>query len=796
MHFQFEQPLVLFLLWLVPAIVAVLAASFRRSGRRLEDFVSAAMRARLSPPPGRGRFIAQVALLAAALTLMLVAIARPRWGMREERVFQRGRDLVIAVDVSQSMLARDVHPTRLQRAKADVTDLLRELRGDRAALIAFRRKAVQICPLTTDYAFLEYAMDLLSPDSAPRGETDIGDAIDKALAAFETDSGSHRAMILISDGEDLAGNAVAAAERAKERGVVIFTVGFGAAEGSRIPSAGTNAFLKFQDKDVVTRLDNETLTRLAEITGGAYVPVGVGNVKLGTLYTDHLRKLSVIDSEEAIQSQAIERFQVFLLPAVLALFGIVFLSRGRMPMRARPAAFHPLPGMNRANGAPQKIQAGRGRAAAGTLACLLAFACAPVSAALAETNQAAGSDARARPGMASNAPAPRAAEAPVRQGREAARHAQELYELGRYEESARSYLEALSGSSLRFQEDCLFNAACALYKAGSYEAAAARFKEVISRAANGIVPDANYNMGCAWFQAADKMPQGTNAEADASARLDALEKAGIAFQQALRRKPTLGTARRNLAVVAEAAPEARERLRTARLMTRYGNMPPSQIAGELLRNQRAVLEQLAPALTNAAPSRLDQFERLAALQKDNAEILDPLRAGLLNAVQSQASQPGATQAVANIHLHLDALGNAMRDASSTLRDIDAAAADSVANAEKGVFLLWRMIADYAELIREDIRIQSNLLARTQTLAANASPASAAAAAEADQAEARALTSLFSDRFVQAFPSNVKKYSASQATLKMSRSPPGARCLQRTCPPPFRMSPRRWTCCGK
>ena len=123
------------------------------------------------------------------------------------------------------------------------------------------------------------------------------------------------------------------------------------------------------------------------------------------------------------------------------------------------------------------------------------------------------------------------------------------------------YLDALSRSSLRLQEDCLFNAACALYKAGSYEAAAARFKELALRSANGIAPNANYNMGCALFQAADKMPQGTIAAADASARLEALEKAGRAFQQSLRRKPDFDAARRNLAVVADAARGARERLR-------------------------------------------------------------------------------------------------------------------------------------------------------------------------------------------------------------------------------------------
>jgi len=130
---------------------------------------------------------------------------------------QRGRDLIIALDVSRSMLAQDVHPNRLQRAKADIQDLLRELRGDRAALIAFRGKAVQLCPLTTDYAYLEQALAEVSPESAPRGETDIGDAVTKALEAFESDAGAYQAIILISDGEDLAGRIKAAAESARKR---------------------------------------------------------------------------------------------------------------------------------------------------------------------------------------------------------------------------------------------------------------------------------------------------------------------------------------------------------------------------------------------------------------------------------------------------------------------------------------------------------------------------------------------------------------------------------------------------
>lgn len=789
MQFQFEHPELLFLLWLVPVMVLVLVMVFRRSERRLDNFISVVMRSRLCPPSGKGRFIAQVALLALALSLMLIAIARPRWGMRDERVFQRGRDLVLVVDVSLSMLARDVHPTRLQRAKADLSDLIRELRGDRAALVAFRRKAIQLCPLTADYAFLEYALDSLSPESAPRGETDIGDAIMKALDSFETDSGSHRAIILISDGEDLAGTAMTAAEHAKEQGVTIFSVGLGDSDGARIPTGSGNAFLKYQDNEVVTRLENETLRKLAEITGGAYVPVGVGNVRLGTLYKDHLRKLTAIDSEESIQRRAIERFQLFVLPALLSLFAIAFLSRGRMPLRSRQGAFQqnhsrqsadkrrdnpgskvsafrpggrmaPVAGSAatqkqvRLTGTPPPLPVSRVQHAARTMICFLAFGCALGSAALAGTNEVAETNALLAAGVTSNTGHNVEAGVLNLQGRDAARRAQELYTLGRYEESARTYLNALSGVSTRYQEDCLFNAACALYKAGNYVEAAGRFKELAARSANGTAADADYNLGCAWFQAADRAQQGTNAEADAVAYLDRIEKAGQAFQQSLRFKPDRAAARRNLAVVADVTPEARERLRIARLMARYGNMPPPQIAGELLRNQRSVLDQLASSLTNTTPTRIDQFETIAALQKNNAEIIYPLRAGLLNAIQSQAAQPGATQAVANIQQHLDALGNVMRDAATGLRDLDDSAAERVANAEKGAYLIWRMVADYSGLLQEDMRLQSNAIARTQSSMTNATAHVANTdGIGMDQAEAQTLTHLFSERFIQAFPSN-------------------------------------------
>lgn len=331
MHLQFANAWMLYALWLAPAVGAIWLWLYRRREAKLARLFSAAMRAKLCPPAQSRRFYWQWELLQAGLLLAIVAAARPQWGLREEIVVQRGRDLVIALDVSRSMLAQDVHPSRLQRAKTDILDLLRELRGDRAALITFRGQAVQLCPLTTDYAYLEQALDDVTVESAPRGETNIGAAIAKALEAFESDPGSHKAIILISDGEDLAGRAKAATETAKKKGVVIFTVGLGDPQGAKIPSAPKKgAYLAYQGKDVVTRLEHETLKNIAETTGGAYVPVGLANVKLGNLYRDHLRKITTRDLEESIQRKYIDRYGWFLLPAILALLGVAGLSRGRL----------------------------------------------------------------------------------------------------------------------------------------------------------------------------------------------------------------------------------------------------------------------------------------------------------------------------------------------------------------------------------------------------------------------------------------------------------------------------------
>ena len=298
MTILFANPWALAGAWAAPVFLLAWLAVRRKSRRAWAAHLSPELGRKLLPPESPRRSGLQAVLVAAGLLLALLAAARPQWGMREERVRPRGRDLMIALDVSRSMLAQDAHPNRLQRAKADILDLLRALQGDRAGLIAFRGKAVQVCPLTSDYAFLEQALQELSPDSAPRGATDVGDALDKALAACESDETAHQAVILISDGEDLAGRALEAADRAAARGIVVFTVGLGDAAGARIPSGAAGEFLTYQGQAVISKLQHETLQAIAERTGGVYVPVGTANVKLDRLYSGHLSKLAAREREE------------------------------------------------------------------------------------------------------------------------------------------------------------------------------------------------------------------------------------------------------------------------------------------------------------------------------------------------------------------------------------------------------------------------------------------------------------------------------------------------------------------
>ena len=280
----------------------------------------------------------QMGLVIVGLALSLFAAARPQWGRVTEKTVERSRNVVVAIDVSRSMLAQDVRPNRLERAKADVADLIDSLEGDRCALVAFRRTGVVICPLTTDHGYLRSALEQLTPESAPRGETDLGSAIRAALDALDPAADDHNAIILISDGGDLRGEALANAELAKKRGIPIFTVGIGDPKhGAVIPSEDGRGEQKFQGQSVKVKLEEAALKAIAEASKGRYVPLataGTAETTLGAIYRRFLRQVAAKEQNEEAE-RAAERYQIFLIPGLLLLIIGAMLSRGRFAKRKR-----------------------------------------------------------------------------------------------------------------------------------------------------------------------------------------------------------------------------------------------------------------------------------------------------------------------------------------------------------------------------------------------------------------------------------------------------------------------------
>ena len=278
----------------------------------------------------------QTACIVVGLFLSLFAASRPQWGKSMEKTVTRARNVVIAIDVSRSMLAEDVRPIRLERAKAAVADLIDSLEGDRCALVAFRRTGVAVCPLTTDHGYLRSALERMSPESAPRGETDLGGAIRTALATLDPAADDHNAIILISDGGDLRGEALQNAEAAKKRGIPIFTVGIGDPKrGATIPSEDGRGVVKFDGKPVTVKLEEAALDAIAKASGGSYVPLataGTAETTLGAIYRRRLRQIALMEQNEE-ESRLGERYQLFLIPGLVLLIIGACLSKGRFAKR-------------------------------------------------------------------------------------------------------------------------------------------------------------------------------------------------------------------------------------------------------------------------------------------------------------------------------------------------------------------------------------------------------------------------------------------------------------------------------
>jgi Ca-activated chloride channel family protein len=329
----------LWLLWLVPALAVFFVYSFSSRTRLLRRFAAPAMLARLTAGVSRPRQLLKAVLVALAALAAVLALAELKYGFTWEEVQRRGVDIVVALDVSDSMLVEDAEIggklSRLERAKREIADLLRIVGGDRIGLVAFAGTAFLECPLTLDYGAAQLFLSSIDTDLIPVKGTALGAALRTSLEAFEGGSHSSRAIILITDGEDHAGDALAAAEEAKLAGVRIFAIGIGRDEGAPIPAPGGGFRRDRRGEMVLSRLDETTLQRIALATGGRYVRSVTGDVDLEQIYSQGIK--AVLDDQE-LESQRRQRwedrFQWLLAVALIALMAEPLIAERRRPLRA------------------------------------------------------------------------------------------------------------------------------------------------------------------------------------------------------------------------------------------------------------------------------------------------------------------------------------------------------------------------------------------------------------------------------------------------------------------------------
>lgn len=287
-------------------------------------FGNLALVKKLTSSVSRKRQAMKAILLVLGVLFMILALARPQLGTKLRTVKREGQDIVIALDVSLSMMAEDIKPNRVEKAKHAIGSLIEKFEGDRVGLIAFAGKAFVQCPLTLDYGAAKMFLDFMEPDMIPVPGTAIGEAILKAVTAFVEKERKHKVLILITDGEDHVGKPVEMAKAASKEGVVIYCVGIGSSKGVPIPiideRGNRTGFKKDRNDEVVmTKLDELALEKIALETGGKYYRASPGEVELDKIYGD-ITKME----KKALASQQYAQFEDRFQGLVgLALFLIV-----------------------------------------------------------------------------------------------------------------------------------------------------------------------------------------------------------------------------------------------------------------------------------------------------------------------------------------------------------------------------------------------------------------------------------------------------------------------------------------
>lgn len=334
MHLADAQYLHLF--WMVPLLATFYWWSFRQRQKALLRFAKAHLLRDLIRGVGQAKQKLKVVLFLLFLAFVVVALLRPQWGTKLETVRRTGVDIMIALDTSLSMDTQDVVPGRLEKAKHEIRALIDALQGDRVGLVVFAGASLVNCPLTIDQNAVKLFLDVVDTQVIPRPGTNISEAIRRATQAFDSRDRRHKVLVLVTDGESLEGDPLAAAEEAKQAGVAIYAIGIGTAAGEPIPvrdeKGNITGYKKAEDGSVVvSRLDEAALQQIASTTGGQYYRATPGEEEVDKIY-QAVSQMDRKEFESKVYLTYVDRFQI---PLGVALFLIVVESLISDTKRAR-----------------------------------------------------------------------------------------------------------------------------------------------------------------------------------------------------------------------------------------------------------------------------------------------------------------------------------------------------------------------------------------------------------------------------------------------------------------------------
>ena len=668
--------------------LALALYSRRRRRRAALAFVGQAMWSRILPVDSRVRFWVKLVLRETALVTGLVALAGPRFGTQYEDVIPRGADLYVLIDVSRSMLAEEVPPSRQGPPKADVAALVNRLEGERVGLIAFAGQAVVKCPLTVDYDSFRRSLDELDPASAPRGGTAIGDAIRKALEVFQARADRDQAILLITDGDDQQSYPLEAAALAAERHVTIFAVGLGDADhGARIPQgAEAKSYVEYQGQQVWTKLDGTLLKDIALKTSGVYVPVGTRAYDLGELYAKYLQGRRGGDGQTSKRIRRSDQFQIFLAFALLALLFDSFTRPYSSAVESVGSAIEPRARARTATGA------GAGRPAVPvSLAFVLITSCAGV-------------------GRAEN-PA------------DAVRDGLRWYGKGDFEKARDKFAtarEQFDAGDAGKAAIAAFDQACALHRKGDVAQAREWYLKAGLAHEKGLAASAHFNLGTLAAEEARRLA-GEHPENVAPEKrqeiLDQLKAAVASFRHSLELQPDNSLARHDIELVRQWIKYYSDQWRIHDREKRRQETSLVQFLEFLIATQRALRESVK-GLPETAPA--DAFAEPKRLQEELQEEIPPLKEKIKTELTpppqqsppASAPQGSASELEQGIKLlqgWASTAGDKMSSASLRLdaRQAESAVADQQAAIDE-LEKIWDAVIPFHPLLTRDLADQTTI----------------------------------------------------------------------------------------